>query len=166
MASDNMSSASLGENTMDSSEEELPTRFPPRTSSMVTVNLSDIRSLIQQSESFVDDPPATDSICVADQQQSPGSLEDETKTKLDDEYGDTPGQLAEGDGPSNRGSRELVAIEEEFEASHPGDNVSVRSDYSGMQMSGHSGEVDWDGLEKSEQQEARDESCDEVRGSL
>lgn len=132
---------------------------------MVTVNLSDIRSLIEQSESPADDSVATDTMCPAKHGQSLSSSNDETGIEVDGECGTTQCQLAEGPEPSVQSSAEVAATENESEACPTWDDVSVRSGSSGTQMSGQSGDVDWDGLEKSEEQEARDEACDEVGSS-
>lgn len=132
---------------------------------MVTVHLSETQSLVEQSESLADDSLAADSMCPAEHRQLFSNIKDETRTEADGEHEDTQRQSAEGSEPSDQGSAEMAVTGIEPEASRAGDDVSVRSGSSGTQMSGHSGDVDWDGLEKSEEQEARDEACDEVCGS-
>lgn len=152
----------------EGSQEQAP-EGPVRTGSMVTVRLSDSGTLEAPLESPADDAPAIDPAPLAEDPPSADGQTDEPGTeveKLEKEAGQSLDQVAEGTVSCDRESTEVAVTEGDSGVFHTEDRLSKssRSGSSGTQMSAYSSGVDWDGLEKSEEQEARDETSDEVGG--
>lgn len=147
------------------SGEESDTRPPSTknsdlpTDSMVTVRLSDASTTISLSESDEDDATvkiSADEVVVAE----PPPVEDPEEDATLNTDLPTLDDSAKVPMWRRKSSVSTVSLQEDESTA----TIRSRSDSSGTLSSHNSAQVDWDELEKSEEQAPRDEGSDEVNG--
>lgn len=136
---------------------------PLPTDSMVTVRLSDTLSLSSVDTSIPDRSSLTDSVRTSVRFSHPASFEDITLAGENDEAClDEDSDCAPTATSKRASSMSVTSIQVEESLASTSSTIRSRSDSSATASSNGSAQVDWDELERSEEQAPRDEGSDEV----
>ena len=133
---------------------------PLPTDSMVTVRLSDISSLQVSDTSTPENTPLPDSLRETIEASGLATTEGSVIVDGKDEaaVNDMPEPVA-----LSKVTMSMICTYEEGSLASAAPIIRSRSDSSGTLSSNGSAQVDWEELEKSEEQAPRDEGSDEVR---
>ena len=137
---------------------------PLPTDSMMTIRLSeDTPSLSSVHTSTPDRNSLTDSVRTSVRFSQPGSFKDITLPGNNDEacLDEDPEVVPSATG-NRASSMSITSIQEEESLASASSTIRSRSDSSATASSNGSAQVDWDELERSEEQAPRDEGSDEV----
>ena len=136
---------------------------PLPTDSMMTVRLSDTPSLSSEHFPTPDRKSLTDSVRTSVRFSQPASFKDITPPGDNDEACLDEDTEVVHTATSNRASSmSITSIQEEEYLASASSTIRSRSDSSATASSNGSAQVDWDELERSEEQAPRDEGSDEV----